>query len=137
MTYTINKCDGEIRSVERADGKCFPANPLNPDYQEYLAWVEAGNVPAEATIETFSLESFIQGLIDAEARSRGYDSIVSACSYAGYENAFQAEAVQLGKWRSAVWAAAYAYLAEVKAGTKEMPSADEVIRIMPKVADYA
>lgn len=79
----------------------------------------------------------IQSALDSEAKARGYDNIISACSYAGYENAFQAEAVQLGKWRSAVWAAAYAYLAEVKAGTKEMPGADEVISIMPKVADYA
>ena len=30
------------------DGTSFPINPDNTDYQQYLAWVEAGNKPEPA-----------------------------------------------------------------------------------------
>jgi len=40
-----------------------------------------------------SIESSIQSMIDAEAKKLGYDNIVSACSYAGYDNEFQEEAI--------------------------------------------
>jgi hypothetical protein len=30
-----------------ADGASIPFDPDNTDYQEYLKWVEAGNLPAD------------------------------------------------------------------------------------------
>jgi hypothetical protein len=39
---------GELTSIKRlADGACIPLAPGNRDYQDYLAWVEAGNTPAD------------------------------------------------------------------------------------------
>ena len=78
-----------------------------------------------------AMESAIQEYIDSQAKNRGYDGIVSACSYAGYTNEFQTEAVSLGVWRSAVWTKAYQVQADVEAVTIPMPTVDELIAMLP------
>ena len=78
-----------------------------------------------------SLENAVQEYIDSQAKNRGYDSIVSACSYAGYTNEFQTEATALGVWRSAVWTKAYQVQADVEDGTIPMPTVDELILMLP------
>lgn len=78
-----------------------------------------------------SMESAIQNHIDSQAKSLGYDSIVSACSYAGYANEFQDEAIALGVWRSAVWTKSYQVQADVEDGTIPMPTVDELIGMLP------
>src|SRR5207342_1867950 len=40
--YQLTATDVVIRT---SDGASIPADPANRDYAEYLAWVEAGNVP--------------------------------------------------------------------------------------------
>ena len=38
-----------VESVMRvADGACIPFDPANTDYQQFLAWLEAGNTPLPA-----------------------------------------------------------------------------------------
>jgi hypothetical protein len=78
-----------------------------------------------------SMEAAVQSHIDSQAKILGYDGIVSACSYAGYTNEFQNEAITLGVWRSAVWTKAYQVQADVEAGTIPMPTVDELIAMLP------
>lgn len=41
--------EGVLETVQRtSDGAFIPFDPANRDYQEYLAWVEAGGVPDPA-----------------------------------------------------------------------------------------
>lgn len=41
--------EGAMQHVQRlSDGAFIPFDPANRDYQEYLAWVEAGGVPDPA-----------------------------------------------------------------------------------------
>lgn len=41
----------EPQTVQRvSDGAFIPFDPANRDYQEYLAWVEAGNEPDPAPV---------------------------------------------------------------------------------------
>lgn len=73
----------------------------------------------------------MQAHLDAAAQARGYDGIVSACSYAASANAFQAEGIAYLNWRAAVWEHCYQVLANVQAGTRAAPAAAELIAELP------
>jgi hypothetical protein len=75
----------------------------------------------------------IQVRLDSEAKSRGYDNILSACSYAAQVPGapFQAEGAAFLAWRSTVWAQAYATLAQVQAGAVPMPTPADAVAAMP------
>lgn len=74
-----------------------------------------------------------QELLDAKAREKGYDDILSACSYAGYENDFKAEGEAFGIWRAKVWKYGYALLEAIGKGEKALPkSFEELIKELPK-----
>ena len=54
MTFTykkmwLDKVNNVIDTdtIKRSDGVCIPTDEGNKDYQEYLAWVDAGNTPQE------------------------------------------------------------------------------------------
>ena len=44
---TITTVLGEDSVIIRVDGAQIPSEPLNADYQDYLAWVAAGNTAEE------------------------------------------------------------------------------------------
>lgn len=65
----------------------------------------------------------IQQRLDGFARTRNYDSILSACTYATSTlSKFKAEGQACVNLRDATWAAAYAILADVQAGKRPMPT---------------
>ena len=77
--------------------------------------------------------SNVDEILNQEARKKGYDSIVTAVSYAGYENSFQAEGIKFGKWRSLVYEWGYALLKEIESGKRSLPqSFEEIKNDMPK-----
>jgi hypothetical protein len=40
---------GEVKYIFKKEGNlCIPFDPSNTDYQAYLKWLEAGNVPIPA-----------------------------------------------------------------------------------------
>lgn len=75
----------------------------------------------------------VQVHMDAAAKARGYDSLLSAVSYADEAavTTFQTEGKALRAWRSNVWAACYKLLAEVQAGTRAVPTAAQLIGLLP------
>lgn len=76
----------------------------------------------------------VQEHMDEMAKTRGYDNILSACSYinTGVER-FDIEGEQARKWRSQVWAYCYEYLDEVLAGERQIPSLEELIYELPVI----
>lgn len=65
----------------------------------------------------------IQARLDAWARTRNYDGVLSATTYAtSTVPKFQAEGQRAVELRDQTWAAAYAILAEVLSGTRPMPA---------------
>jgi hypothetical protein len=71
--------------------------------------------------------------LDAGAQAWGYDSIVSAASYATSTNAqFKAEAAALIAWRDAVWAWAVTEEAAIVGGTQQLPATPAAfVALMP------
>lgn len=78
-----------------------------------------------------SINTEIQKLLDTKAQEYRYDNIMSARSYAGYENPFKAEALKLSVWASNCWEKAGQIESEVDSGAREMPTVEQVISEMP------
>lgn len=79
-------------------------------------------------------ETAVQNLLDSTARARGYDHIISLCSYAGDPNPRWDAEGQAGRvWRSAVWQSCAETLSAVLSGTREAPTKDELIESLPKI----
>lgn len=119
-------------------GKQYPANWLSLATPEDLAAagiIYAPDPPpppptAEETIDALTRD--VQDHLDTTARTRNYDGILSLCSYAASTNQkFGAEGQAGVAWRDAVWASCYSILADVQAGTRTVPTADELMAELP------
>lgn len=92
---------------------------VGPDGQPALADAPP---PSEDQIQASFVQS-IQRRLDDFARTRNYDSVLSACTYATSSVAkFRAEGQCAVDLRDQTWAAAYEILAEVLAGQRPMPA---------------
>ena len=123
-----------------SDGASIPADPANTDYAAYLQWLSEGNTPTPAAIPPAptseqileSVVAAIQGRLDNFAKTRGYDGILSACTYASSKIArFMAEGQGCVNLRDATWSAAYVILGDVQAGNRPMPTLEQTLSELP------
>jgi hypothetical protein len=78
------------------------------------------------------LVAAVQGYLDKKAKERGYDGILSACSYASSTDAvFAAEGQACLAWRDEVWRKCYEVLDAVTAGERDVPTAEELLAELP------
>ena len=74
----------------------------------------------------------VQQHLDNFARTRNYDGILSAASYAtSAVPKFKAEGQYAVEARDATWAKCYEVLAAVEAGSRPMPTLDELLAELP------
>ena len=74
----------------------------------------------------------VQAHLDAEARTRRYDGILSACTYAtSTVPSFRVEGETCVAWRDAVWAKCHELLAEVQSGKRKPLTPAEVVALLP------
>jgi hypothetical protein len=84
------------------------------------------STPPPPALTQAEATAIAQGKLDAKARERGYDNIVSLCSYAASSNpTFSSEASAGNSWRDSMWDYCYAQLAFIEAGTRGAPTATE------------
>jgi len=137
--YTHNLQTGVV--TLDADGtQVAPFNfPPTQAESAYQAWMEAGN---EATpfvaqaVDASQLEAdvgmAVQLVLDTQAQTMGYDSILSAVTY--FDStvpSFAADAARLKPWRDACWAYCYALLAQAQAGSIPIPTVESVVAGLP------
>lgn len=83
----------------------------------------AANQAAAAQSLQQSIVAATQERMDEFARTRNYDGILSACTYAtSAVPKFAAEGQYAVQARDATWAALYQFLADVQAGTQPVPT---------------
>ena len=106
---------------------------LTAERDALAAQVQAGGAVAEPPAGGLdAYAAAVQRQLDAGARERQYDGILSACTYAASSvPRFAAEGQACVAWRDAVWTACYAILAEVEAGARPAPTADELLAGLP------
>lgn len=109
----------------RNDGQGWRAvnGPDDVGVDETYSDVQPG--PIQPTTEQLQVAfaASIQQRLDDFARTRNYDGILSACTYATSTNQrFKADADYCVQKRDETWAAAYDILAQVLADTRPMPA---------------
>jgi len=123
--------------IQRSDGVSFPADVDCNEYLLYQEWLLLGNTPFPA--DSLSVETVIAGItadvqkhLDDFARTRGYDSILSACTYASsLVPKFKAEGQYCVAARDDTWAAGYTLMADVQSGVRTMPTPVELLAALP------
>lgn len=125
MPYKLTHTDLILRL---SDNACIPQDFGNSDYQAYLLWLSDGNTPEPVDSPTnaeivASLTTQIQARLDTFAKTRNYDGILSACTYAtSTVPKFATEGQYCVNARDATWAAGYVLIDEVLAGTRPVPA---------------
>jgi hypothetical protein len=113
--------------------ECQPNAEYPNGYYEVQAIPEPSKKEQEAALQKHYTD-LIQHILDAEAQKLGYDNCNSVCTYVDTGVAkFDAEGMAFRKWRSAVWAKGYELLAEVQAGTRPIPTEEELVELLPKL----
>jgi hypothetical protein len=106
------------------------------DGRLYLAGEEPVKPPELALQErSAAFTNAIQQRLDDFARTRNYDNIMSAATYAtSTVPKFAAEGQYAVAARDATWAKGYEILGAVLAGERPMPTLDEVMAELPALA---
>ena len=89
---------------------------------------------AEEAAQTLKqMEKALDAYIDSVAREKRYDNRITATMRAGYLNPWQQEGLAFGQWMDSCYVKAHEILAEVYAGTRAIPTAEELIAEMPEM----
>jgi hypothetical protein len=125
---------GKYTNKEYADLACW-CNANNATIEDKGEYYEVVEIPVHVpTVEELQqyFEDAIEAYMDSVVQTRNYKNIHTAASYVNSTNEkFAREGAACNKWRDDVWDKCYAVLAEVKAGTRPIPTLEEVIAELP------
>jgi hypothetical protein len=115
--YTLVEAPEWVQLGATWDGETFTNPPPPPKTPEEII--------AEFTAK-------VQARLDAFARTRGYDGILSACTYATSTNPkFAAEGQYCVQARDATWAKCYEVMNAVQSGERPVPTWEELEAELP------
>lgn len=131
MLYYKHTSTHEVYAFETEEERStFGPPELRPMTPEEVGAHLNPPIPIEQQLRIYI--DAIQKRLDDFARTRGYDSILSACTYATSTNQqFAAEGQRCVELRDLTWTAGYAILADVEAGTRPIPTVEQVMAECP------
>lgn len=96
----------------------------------------AGHASVLVVIESFKVK--MQTVLDAAAHAEGFDNIFTAVTYADEPSVpeFQLRGKAFRSWRSRYWAAGEAIMADVLAGSREVPAWDKLLAELPAAPTF-
>ena len=116
-TLIEDQSQGKLIQAD-ANGRPVLVNPPPPATELLIAQYMAG----------------VQQHLDTFARTRNYDNILSAATYeTSTVPKFKVEGQYAVEARDATWAKCYVVLAEVEAGTRPMPTLEELLAELPEL----
>ena len=80
--------------------------------------------------------SLMNSIIESEAIKYGFDSAISARSYCGTENKYQAFSIGFTKWSAEFWNTGETIATDVMTGRRVIPTDDELYELLPKSSSY-
>lgn len=101
--------------VRGSDGVRVAAPPYVPTLDEVVKWKTA----------------VMERHYDQVAQTHGYDTRYTCAMRAGYPGPFQAEGQSFGTWMDTCNALGYQIIEECRAGTREIPTDEELIALLP------
>lgn len=122
----------DLRRALAQDNKAF-GNPTSVEgWEELGVTIENYEVPPSPAEIQKKLVDAVQEYMDRKAQELNYDNCLSVCSYfnSGVEK-FDKEGAAFRTWRSAVWQKCYQVLDECLAGTRSVPTSQELIEELP------
>lgn len=128
------KSNYDKKEYAKAGIWCNSNNAMIQDKGEYYEVVAIPPLSLEEKHKQIQeqLTDAVQKWMDKTVQQRNYDNILSACSYAGSKvEKFNAEGTACQTWRDEVWKTCYKILDEVLAGTREIPTEEELINELP------
>lgn len=132
MKYFFDQSVG-VRAFESDGSQDFLITPeMRPLNAEEL---EAHLNPQPTTEQVFvKMQGLVQSHMDSEARTRGYDNILSLCTYATSTNPkFQAEGQAGVVWRDGCWSFGYDLFDKVVSGERQVPTEAQLLSELPTI----
>lgn len=122
----------DLRRALAQDNKAF-GNPTSVEGWEALGvTVEDYEVPPSPAEIQKKLVDAVQEYMDKKAQELNYDNCLSVCSYFNSDvEKFDKEGAAFRTWRSSVWQKCYQVLDECLAGTRSVPTSQELIEELP------
>ena len=118
----------EADSLDNAIASFYEHNSSMLIAVEYTPVVDVAALKAE-------IVNVVQSLLDTTAQSRGYDGIISLCTYTTSNvPRFKTEAQAGVNWRDACWGTCYQIMEDVQTGKRNLPTPEEVLAELPVMA---
>lgn len=137
--FVLRYKDGVWSEVENLLGKAYYIGQQEYFVDELDFVLPEGStwdkpLPPEPTVQEIlkSRTKLVQSYLDSSVQSKGYDNILSACTYVtSIVPKFQTEGQAAVEFRDATWAKCYEILDEVQAGTRSIPTEQEILQELP------